>query len=475
MQNDSLLVERTALTAVVDSFEIQGQSLTVVRQGLASGIIDQILHQARHDSRVLAPGHLAIRNLPSYSGDDLNRRDLYDYAQLIGGVQRKPGLIIITGRLGIGGAEKYLSEFVETTVHNSRLSALVITTNAEQRDDQDALRLPMLNGLRRADILSARPVLRRTWKPSIVLALLMMYLRPANIIVVNSEIGLDMLARYGRGLSQFARCAATFFSEAPNAMGAPFASRYLNSVLQNANVISDNQVAVDQFDRRTAGAFNERLFCIPQPVQVASRAVFERHLAVRTARRDGRRPRVFWMSRWEPFKATDVMRHLFQQADECDFAVFGPGMDEATATELPDNVRYRGPVYSIEELKVQEYDCFVFSSKFEGMPNVVLEIAGWGVPIVASDVGGLKETFGADEISFVEMSGAASEIANRFHQRIRELRASSDEVFQDKVRRARNAVMSRHSFEAFAQRVSAYLGVDGAESYSGNMKDDRDV
>ena len=43
------------------------------------------------------------------------------------------------------------------------------------------------------------------------------------------------------------------------------------------------------------------------------------------------------------------------------------------------------------ELPLDKYGVFLFTSAFEGLPNVLLEAGAQGIPIVASEVGGVSE------------------------------------------------------------------------------------
>jgi glycosyltransferase involved in cell wall biosynthesis len=75
---------------------------------------------------------------------------------------------------------------------------------------------------------------------------------------------------------------------------------------------------------------------------------------------------------------------------EARLLIAGTGPDEAVLRTLaPRNVEFVGVREDIAEL-MRSVDAFVLSSVVEGLPLVLLEAAATGLPIVATDVGGVR-------------------------------------------------------------------------------------
>jgi glycosyltransferase involved in cell wall biosynthesis len=83
-------------------------------------------------------------------------------------------------------------------------------------------------------------------------------------------------------------------------------------------------------------------------------------------------------------------------APEIDFDVYGFGEEnfqeeiEALA-RCRTNLRFVGPFRGTSDLPVERYSAFLFTSLWEGTPTTLINIGALGLPIVASDVGGVSE------------------------------------------------------------------------------------
>jgi glycosyltransferase involved in cell wall biosynthesis len=101
---------------------------------------------------------------------------------------------------------------------------------------------------------------------------------------------------------------------------------------------------------------------------------------------------------------------------------------------LSDRVRFLGPVKDISGL-LHACDLGVFSSPAEGCPNAVLECMSAALPVVASDIPGVREAVGAEGIRFLAPFGNAREMANRILELARdgELRSRIGRVNRERV------------------------------------------
>jgi glycosyltransferase involved in cell wall biosynthesis len=79
---------------------------------------------------------------------------------------------------------------------------------------------------------------------------------------------------------------------------------------------------------------------------------------------------------------------------DIEFRMFGYPIDRKTLTKydlLQPNISVKGPLTDPGRLLPEEYGALLFTSDYEGLPNLLIEVASLGIPIVASEVGGIRE------------------------------------------------------------------------------------
>ncbi|MFC5482275.1 glycosyltransferase [Microvirga aerilata] len=111
-----------------------------------------------------------------------------------------------------------------------------------------------------------------------------------------------------------------------------------------------------------------------------------------------RRNRLLWASRLDGQKRPDLLveigRRLALRCPSAIIDVFGSPVLERFDLEhfsgLP-NISYKGAYSEFEALPYQDYDAFLYTSAFDGLPNVILEAMSHGLPVIAPDVGGISQ------------------------------------------------------------------------------------
>lgn len=107
--------------------------------------------------------------------------------------------------------------------------------------------------------------------------------------------------------------------------------------------------------------------------------------------------RVLWASRLDAQKNPGVLRRIAERLPQLEFLVYGQevlGDVTVNWAEMPANVHRRGPFLTPEELPLGEVIAFLYTSRFDGMPNILLEVGAHGIPIVTPEVGGVADFLG---------------------------------------------------------------------------------
>lgn len=220
-------------------------------------------------------------------------------------------------------------------------------------------------------------------------------LRPDAILNVNSHACWEAIKRRGRQLSGFTRLYAMLFCPdfSPAGRRSGYSDLYLRDCLPFlSGVYFDNQSHIDELVEQFGipATLQDRLVALHQPAPVpAGRA--------RTRRGKPDRPlQVLWAGRFMPQKNVDLLIRVAEQAPQFSFHIWGRG-SHALELRLEDlaqrcgNVHFHGSFERFDALPLDEYDALLYTSRWDGLPNVLLEAAGAGLAIVSSHVGGIGE------------------------------------------------------------------------------------
>ncbi|MEK4761280.1 glycosyltransferase family 4 protein [Viridibacillus sp. FSL E2-0187] len=109
-------------------------------------------------------------------------------------------------------------------------------------------------------------------------------------------------------------------------------------------------------------------------------------------------PKIVMVSRFEKPKRQDLLIEVLSTMKELEWSLelIGDGVELANVKDLVKHkglshrVRFLGVRNDIEN-QVQDADIFVLLSNFEGLPISILEAMRAGLPVIASDVGGVAE------------------------------------------------------------------------------------
>ena len=117
--------------------------------------------------------------------------------------------------------------------------------------------------------------------------------------------------------------------------------------------------------------------------------------------------KILWASRLCQQKRPDLLAKIAAEASRLmpalRFCAYGTPDQESDWPALfadTPGLEYLGPFQEFAALQPAGYDALVYTSAFDGLPNVILEAMGWGLPVIAPDVGGYRRRFGMGKPDF---------------------------------------------------------------------------
>jgi glycosyltransferase involved in cell wall biosynthesis len=360
--------------------------------------------------------------------------------------------IYLVPRLKRGGTDRETINYVLLVASNPENRVAVIAT--EEPESPWKARLPeRVLFLNFCEICSS---LKRKQQREL-LAKLIVQLQPHVIHNIYSILGSQIYTQYGRAISSRTNLYGPAFCIEIEPDGQPLGEliTFLPSHVEHlTGVVSDNQHILDYLEEKFA-IDPAKLFVHYQPI-VMKPCPPLRH------GQPGDRLNVLWAGRLDRQKHPEIMIEIARrcEADNIHFHAYGSvvvAKDEMSVDfSASPNVTYHGEFDGLSSLPLQEYDVFLNTSQWEGLPNILLEAVGEGLPVVASNVGGVNELVIQDE------TGMLVTPFDNIDQYVKELRRlqAEPELRGRFILASRKLVAERHSWENFALelcRLPGYL------------------
>jgi len=135
---------------------------------------------------------------------------------------------------------------------------------------------------------------------------------------------------------------------------------------------------------------------------------------------------------------------LSRDVPEAAFLIIGDGPlrgaleEQARRLGIADRVTFAGERHDVDEV-MRQASLFWLTSRWEGMPNVVLEAMASGLPVIATDVGGTRELLQDGADGFIVPAGDTDAFVRR-----------SRELLRDAAMRRRFSAAARAHAEVFS-------------------------
>jgi glycosyltransferase involved in cell wall biosynthesis len=222
-------------------------------------------------------------------------------------------------------------------------------------------------------------------------------LAPTRVINVNSKLGWDLYQDFGRQLSTITELDAYLFTwdidPRGNKGGYPIRAfqpclPHLSTVLLDSTALRDElvwrYVMPPEVSRRLVAVYTPT----DAPEHIDHSDVFARR------RSEGRSVRAFWSGRFDRQKRFDVVVEIARRMPKLEIWVWGKavlGGSNVDFDNLPPNIVLHGTYEQFDDLPTRDCDFFLYTSEWDGVPTILIDVAARGIATVASAVGGVPE------------------------------------------------------------------------------------
>ena len=239
------------------------------------------------------------------------------------------------------------------------------------------------------------------------------------VININSNLFWQTLISFGRQVFQEFRVVTYLFTwdetEEGDRVGYPIQWMHHTAPYHHLVLTDTRKLFTDISDRFGFGTRSgEESIVVPLYTPALLKDV-QAHFGV--AKED--RPRLLWASRFDRQKRLDVLVAIARANPDFVFDVYGKpvtGQKGLEAYDPPDNIKYKGIYRDLSEVLATPYLGFLYTSQWDGLPTILLDVALAGLPVIAPDVGGISElvdeTTGWLIPNFRDVDGYSSALAD---------------------------------------------------------------
>ncbi len=366
----------------------------------------------------------------------------------------------------VGGAEIVAMNFIRLIIEkNPDAYILLIITDRDIMEINFSLpeRLIILNleqFLGSSDLLSKK----------IFIYDLINILRPSILHNINSSAFWELLIDKGDHLKSISKIFANIFSIQydNNGRREGYAEYYLKKGLPFLSaLISDNQ----RFFEEAVEIYNlqnnrQKMFTIYTPLsEVKGLVDMNKNIDYINNNKDSEnkfnnnlnnKMQGIWAGRLDKEKRWYLFVDIVKNCSFCDFDVFGKSVVDDIFTEIPNlpNLNFKGPFSSFNEIfSTKKYDAFIFTSAYEGLPNTLLNVGFYKIPIIAPSVGGISELIKSNTGYLLSENPSVDEYIDA----LKEIRKNPNEA-QKRAENLKALILERHCWDNFSNAVSKLPG-----------------
>lgn len=337
--------------------------------------------------------HIKPSNTFSNRKHDLTAGDAYfQICNLLRGKQFTD--VFILPFFTMGGAEKVILDIIENLLAIDPAKEVLFVFGMKLSEHQWLDRLP--EQVTTCDIAHFCGPAAEETVDLVTLRTIQAFAPSAHIYIKSSPYGYRFWGRYGKLLSHhksilFRFCDGSFeMHSLPFVVGFDF--NFISEYGETLSLVLSDNKYINDADRARLPYLAGKQDVL---YSVANEASNGEEL---DSRFEELHDRIIWASRFDPQKRPELLP-LLAIALESEFpsvtlevwgtAVLGTG--DISQLQAHSNVEIMGTFSSFADINYQRSDLFLYTSRFDGIPTVLLSALGAGMPVVAPRLGGIPE------------------------------------------------------------------------------------
>jgi glycosyltransferase involved in cell wall biosynthesis len=291
--------------------------------------------------------------------------------------------------------------------------------------------------------------------------------RPRLLHNINSSEAYELFCAHPASFEGARKCATVFCADQTESGSvAGYIVDYLPRLLGFFDRISTDSESFRRYLIDLFGLPEERVVTHRMPFSPPHFEMRRGEPTVRSPRPSAGRPlRVLFAGRLDrqkrPDFAFEIVRGLSAEGLPVELDIWGGAHLDPDYFRIPEpspaGIRVRGAFEGLATLPLEEYDLMLVPSKWEGLPNTLLEAMGNGLPVLASSVGGVPELVNERTGWPIE----AIDDPEAFRRVLRDVIAEPGSV-ERKSRAAMAAVDASRSWEQFVTSAKEFYGEPSA-------------
>ena len=271
-----------------------------------------------------------------------------------------------------------------------------------------------------------------------------------NIHIINSEFAYNWAVRHTLLLKKNFNLTASVFAsvyiEGSNHKGRmSYVNPYillLRDVLKK--VFTDNQTVIDEY--------REEHYLDPELFKVHYQPITDQCKTPVTHKEN--KLKILWAGRITYVKLPNVVKAIGEKLPSSKFEidVYGNFSEEINPNYFDDidTINYRGHFDGFSSIPTNNYDLLLYTSETDGIPNIILEATTAGLPIIASNDGGVKEFIQNNKTGILIDDPTD---VNSYIKELRDIQKDKSKL-ETYVKNAQKLLKKNHSYEVFRDTVA---------------------